>query len=265
MDDSHPREDRNFDDLADRFAKNIYGTTKGRIRLALLTEDLQENLPGLYEGDRPLEILDAGCGMAQMGCELAAKGHRVHFCDLSERMLDLAGTMASEAGVTERCSFHHGPFQAFINGKKGAFDVILFHAVLEWLVEPRASLETLVGSLAPGGSLSLMFYNVNCLIHRNAILGNFRKVMSGEFGGFSRSFTPLHPLDPSEVETWVAGMGLTVLRKTGVRVFTEYMRKDVLKDRSYEDTLEVERAHCRKEPFASMGRYVHLLCRKEME
>jgi len=262
MDDSHPREDRNFDDLADRFAKSIYGTTKGRIRLALLTEDLTENLPGLYAGGGPINILDAGCGMAQMGSELAGKGHSVDFCDLSGRMLELAGTMASDAGVLERCSFHQGPFQAFIKGKDDAFDLILFHAVLEWLVEPKASLEALVASLAPGGALSLMFYNVNCLIHRNAILGNFRKVMSGEFGGFSRSFTPLHPLDPAEVEAWVADLGLTVIRKTGVRVFTDYMTKDVQNARSYEDTLEVERAHCRKEPFASMGRYVHLLCRK---
>lgn len=262
MDDSHPKEDRNFDDLADRFAKNIYGTTKGRLRLALLTEDLKENLPGLYGGDRALNILDAGCGMAQMGCELAGHGHRVHFCDLSGRMLEIAGAMATEAGVTERCSFHHGSFQELIKGQDGAFDVILFHAVLEWLVEPRASLDALVASLAPGGTLSLMFYNVNCLIHRNAILGNFRKVMSGKFGGFSRSFTPLHPLDPAEVEAWVADLGLTVLQKTGVRVFTDYMAKDVQNARSYEDTLAVERAHCRKEPFASMGRYVHLLCIK---
>ncbi len=262
MKESHPREDRNFDDLADRFAKNIYGTIKGRIRLALLTEDLTELVSGLYGGAQPLDILDAGCGMAQMGCELAGQGHRVHFCDLSKRMLELADAMASEAQVMERCSFHQGPFQDFIQDKDEGFQLILFHAVLEWLVAPKASLEALVDSLAPGGTLSLMFYNVNCLIQRNATFGNFRKVMSGEFGGLSQSFTPLHPLDPAEVEGWVAGMGLTVVRKTGVRVFTDYMTKDVQKARSYEDTLEVERAYCRKEPFASMGRYVHLLCRK---
>lgn len=261
MDDSHPIEDRNFDDLADRFARNIYGTKKGRIRLALLSEDLMVHVPELYDGTRTMNILDAGCGMAQVGCDLAGQGHRVHFCDISRRMLELAEGLAEEGQVMERCSFHHGPFQEFVQEKEGPFDLILFHAVLEWLVEPKASLETLVSSLAPGGTLSLMFYNVNCLIHRNAILGNFLKVMSADYGGYSRSFTPLHPMDPLEVERWVADMGLSVIQKTGIRVFTEYMKKDLLKSRSFEDTLEVELAHCRNEPFASMGRYVHLLCR----
>ena len=262
MNDSHPVEDRNFDDLAERFAKNIYGTKKGRIRLALLGEDLVSHIPELYDGQRSLHVLDAGCGMAQMGCDLAGRGHRIHFCDISMRMLELAEGLAEEAQVKENCSFHHARFQEFVEGKEGGYDLILFHAVLEWLVEPKASLETLVSALAPGGTLSLMFYNVNCIIHRNAILGNFRKVMSGDYGGYSRSFTPIHPLDPLAVESWVADMGLSVIQKTGIRVFTEYMKKDLLKSRNYEDTLEVERAHCRKEPFASMGRYVHLLCRK---
>ena len=263
MDVSHPIEDRNFDDLADRFARNIYGTKKGMIRLALLSEDFRTHLPELYDGSRVMEVLDAGCGMAQMGCDLAGAGHKVHFCDISSRMLSLAGDLARDGQVMDRCTFHHGPFQAFAGAQKTPFDLILFHAVLEWLVEPRESLQTLVDSLAPGGVLSLMFYNVNCLINRNAILGNFEKVMAGHYAGHVGSFTPLHPLDPCEVEGWIAEMGLSVVQKTGVRVFTEYMRKDLLKSRSFEDTLEVERAHCRQEPFASMGRYVHLLCRKE--
>ena len=263
MNDSHPLEDRNFDDLADRFARNIYGTKKGRIRLALLTEDLRRHLPEFYDGTSSQRVLDAGCGMAQMGCDLAGQGHGVHFCDISTRMLSLAQGLAEEADVMDRCRFHHGFFQTFVEEKEGTFDLILFHAVLEWLVEPRASLETLVSSLAPGGVFSLMFYNVNCLIHRNAILGNFLKATSGDFGGYAGSFTPLHPLDPLEVERWIADMGLSVIQKTGVRVFTEYMKKDLLKSRSFEDTLAVELAYCRQEPFASMGRYVHLLCRKD--
>ena len=32
--------DRNFDDIADKFSRNIYGTTKGKIRQAVIWEDL---------------------------------------------------------------------------------------------------------------------------------------------------------------------------------------------------------------------------------
>jgi len=35
-------QDRNFDDMAEKFSRNIYGTTKGRIRQAVLCQDLQE-------------------------------------------------------------------------------------------------------------------------------------------------------------------------------------------------------------------------------
>lgn len=50
--------DRNFDDIADKFSRNIYGTTKGKIRQAVIWDDLQQLLTQLP--DRPLRILDAG-------------------------------------------------------------------------------------------------------------------------------------------------------------------------------------------------------------
>lgn len=33
-------QDRNFDDIAEKFARNIYGTTKGKIRQAVVWQDL---------------------------------------------------------------------------------------------------------------------------------------------------------------------------------------------------------------------------------
>lgn len=50
--------DRNFDDIADKFSRNIYGTAKGKIRQAVIWDDLQQLLTQLP--DRPLRILDAG-------------------------------------------------------------------------------------------------------------------------------------------------------------------------------------------------------------
>ena len=51
--------DRNFDSLAGRFKNNIYGTDKGRIRLAVLWQQLLEKLPQLTDGP-PLRILEIG-------------------------------------------------------------------------------------------------------------------------------------------------------------------------------------------------------------
>ena len=41
-------QDRNFDDLADKFSQNIYGTTKGKIRQAILWDELEKILPELF-------------------------------------------------------------------------------------------------------------------------------------------------------------------------------------------------------------------------
>ena len=55
-------QDRNFDDIAEKFARNIYGTTKGKIRQAVVWQDLTRLLAQLPQ--RPLRILDAGGGKA---------------------------------------------------------------------------------------------------------------------------------------------------------------------------------------------------------
>lgn len=52
--------DRNFDDIADKFTQNIYGTTKGKIREAVIWQDLNSLLDLLPS--KPLKILDAGGG-----------------------------------------------------------------------------------------------------------------------------------------------------------------------------------------------------------
>ena len=59
-------QDRNFDDIADKFAQNIYGTTKGRIRQAILWQELDALLTTLP--DRPLHVLDVGGGQGQIAC-----------------------------------------------------------------------------------------------------------------------------------------------------------------------------------------------------
>ncbi len=56
----------------------------------------------------------------------------------------------------------------------GDFDLVLCHAVLEWLAQPQQALHKLFGLIRPGGHLSLMFYNRDALIFRNLIRGNWR-------------------------------------------------------------------------------------------
>ena len=250
-------QDRNFDDLCERFRKRIYRDPKGEIRLRLLQQHLQEILG---EAQAPWRILDAGCGLGQMALWLARQGHEVVLCDLSSRMLAQARAGFEAEGLAARARFHHRPLQALSAEQLGRFDLILCHAVLEWLAEPRAALPHLAGLLAPEGRLSLMFYNRHAIVWRNVLLGNFRKVMSGRFAGAPGGLTPINPLDPQEVETWLVDSGLLLEARAGIRVFYDYLGRDLQARRSLDDVLALERRHYTREPYWRLGRYVHFLC-----
>ncbi|HCW45894.1 MAG TPA: tRNA uridine 5-oxyacetic acid(34) methyltransferase CmoM, partial [Erwiniaceae bacterium] len=144
-------QDRNFDDIADKFAQNIYGTTKGRIRQAILWQELDALLTTLP--DRPLHVLDVGGGQGQIACGLAARGHQVLLCDISGEMLQRARINAEQQNVIANMQFKQISAQQVAQHLDNPADLVLFHAVLEWVAEPEAILAALYDALAPGGVL----------------------------------------------------------------------------------------------------------------
>lgn len=93
-------QDRNFDDIAEKFSRNIYGTTKGQLRQAILWQDLDRVLAEI--GPQKLRVLDAGGGEGQTAIKMAERGHQVILCDLSAQMIDRAKQAASK-----RCERQH--------------------------------------------------------------------------------------------------------------------------------------------------------------
>lgn len=255
--------DRNFDDLARRFTDNIYGSPKGRIRLAILQEDL-DTLLSRFPVDTPLRILDAGSGLGYMALYLAQRGHEVVLCDHSAVMLQRAKQLFAEQAPAAKVTFIESPVQALQQYVRGQFDVVLFHAVLEWVSEPQQTLQDLLRFLRPGGFFSLLFYNRNSLVMRNLLRGNFRKLAADQFAGDPKSLTPTNPLLPEDVFGWLAASGLTVLSRTGVRIIYDYLSREIREQRSFEDILEMERRYCRQEPFIALGRYMHVLAQAKV-
>jgi len=153
--------DRHFDELATRFAEKIYGGAKGAIRLAVLQADLAEALP-----DRPLRVLDIGAGLGHMALWLAERGHLVTLAEPAEPML--AGARARFAAAAQPATFIQAPWQELLGQLEQPYDLVVCHAVLEWLAEPQAILPVLQQLCAPGGWLSLAFYNKDALIPQPA-------------------------------------------------------------------------------------------------
>ncbi|NHB87991.1 tRNA uridine 5-oxyacetic acid(34) methyltransferase CmoM [Photorhabdus tasmaniensis] len=252
--------DRNFDDIADKFSRNIYGTTKGKIRQAVVWQDISELLAQLPR--RPLRILDAGGGEGNMACQLAELGHQVILCDLSEEMIQRAKLTAKEKGVSQNMQFIPSPVQEINQYIEQPVDLVLFHAVLEWITDQKYAIEVLTNIINPGGALSLMFYNANGLVMRNAILGNFHLATPNMPRRRKRSLSPQNPLVPEQVYQWLDELNMVITGKTGVRVFHDYLQSRQLQRENFPALLELEQRYCRQEPYISLGRYIHVMARK---
>src|SRR2546426_2528522 len=145
-----------FDGLADDFERDIYDSSKGYIRLNVLWHDLSEGLPRFQEGN--WRILDAGGGMGQIALRLATLGHTIVLCDPSTEMLAKAESKLQAQELRDRVQLIESSIQQLPERVSGQFDVILCHAVLEWLAAPQDALLSLRPFLLPHGYLSLMYY-----------------------------------------------------------------------------------------------------------
>lgn len=252
-------QDRNFDDLAEHFQRKIYGGLKGEIRLAVLWRDLDEVV--LSHTASPLRVLDIGAGFSQIAITLAKRGHQVVVNDLSERMLEMARESAVAQGVADQITWYHAPFQELEKFENGHFDLVLSHAVLEWLAQPQSLIQTVRRFIDPQGVLSLTFYNYHSLVYRNLIRGNFHMLNKPEFIADPGSLTPGTPLLPKQVQSWLTEERLEILDTSGIRVFHDYVTTQRGGNAVPEDVIKMELQYSKLEPYIWLGRYVHHLCR----
>ncbi|MBU2222814.1 MAG: methyltransferase domain-containing protein [Gammaproteobacteria bacterium] len=251
--------DRNFDSIAAKFQQNIYQTSKGRLRQLVLQRDLAEFLPLA----QPTQVLDVGAGQGQLALWLAGRGHQVCLSDLSLEMLNMAKTRAAELALESQVSFAHSGLQQLVLEQQ-QYPVVLCHAVLEWLANPAEAVAELFKLVAPGGALSLMFYNVDAKRLSNIVYGNFDYVLSDLVTKKKVSLSPQQPLDPLDVLRWSSEQGFVLHSKTGVRCFHDYLRDRSEQESQFEKLLEIELKYNRQEPYASLGRYQHLLLLKPL-
>ena len=246
-----------FDSRAGRFQENIYNSPKGQLRLMLLHDDLQQFL----DTETSLDVLDAGGGLGQMSLLFAEAGHRVTYCEPAQNLFEQARATFSAAQLDDRIELINAPVQTLF-GKGRSFDLILCHAVLEWLEQPQQVLSQMSGLLRADGHLSLMFFNVHSIILRNLLRGNFRKAISGDFRGDPGSMTPLNPLEPEMVLLWLRENGMHIELETGIRSFSDYLSREHRERTGIQELYDLERRFARQEPYLRMARYIHVLARK---
>lgn len=251
--------DRNFDGLADKFARKVYGGLKGEIRLAVIWRDLVAVMPSIESGP-PLRILDIGGGLGQFAVRLAALGHSVVYNDVSAEMYHKAQSLAQQQSLDSQISWHHSAYQGL--GDLGKFDLVLCHAVIEWLADPSSLVAHIRRFVAEGGHLSLAFYNQNGLVYRNLIRGNFR-LLEADFKPDVGSLTPIHPMLPAQVAAWLEASELSLCWSSGIRVFHDYVTTVRGGHEDPQSVIEMELKHSLIEPYKWLGRYIHFIAGTE--
>ena len=221
--------DRNFDDLAEKFARKVYGGLKGQIRLAVVWRDLVASMPQILSG-KPLRIIDIGGGLGQLSVKLAALGHKVVYNDLSQNMLASAQKLAEQESVMDDIIWHQCPYQDLLKNRLGTFDLVICHALIEWLAEPQLLLKSLNVLMTRNGRMSITFYNHNGLVYRNLIRGNFNVLKE-----------------------------LKLVKSSGLRVFHDYVTTVRGGHTNPQAVIDAELVYSQIEPFKWLGRYIHFV------
>lgn len=249
--------DRNFDEIADHFAKKVYGGLKGNIRLAVLQRDI---FTWINQQRKPLRILDIGAGLAQLSIELAKMGHQVTVNDISTNMLNKAQENAKEIG--KKITWHCCPYQQLSDKLSGKYDLILCHAVLEWLENPEHIMNFFDNWLTDTGTISLCFYNPASFIYRNLIMGNFNLLNKTNFTADNGSLTPNNPVSKEVVFQWLNTHHYHILTISGLRVFHDYSPLKRGGHTNPQAVINMELKYSNQEPYQWLGRYLHIMAQR---
>lgn len=245
-----------FEGISNKFQKNIYATMKGQIRLAVLARDLA---PWVSNSAR---VLDVGAGLGQASQPFAAAGARVVHTDIAADMVAAAQQAHTEAGLASHYEYAVCAVTELQQQVSGQFDVILCHAVLEWLAEPELLLTQLKPLLAPTGILSLMFYNQDAKRFANMIYGNFDYVQADLQVKKTVRLSPHHPQAPAQVLAWAEAAGFKRVHYSGVRCIHDYLR-DPKRDQWAPQLMALELEYSTQSPYRELGRYQHFILQQQ--
>ncbi len=252
-------QDRNFDDIAEKFCAIFTAPPKGQLRQAILWQDLEPLLAQLGPG--PLRVLDAGGGEGQTAIKVAQLGHHVTLCDLSAEMVARARQAAADKGVIDNMHFVQCAAQDIAQHLESPVDLVLFHAVLEWVAEPRKYCIPCGRALRAGGGLSLMFYNANGLLMHNMVAGNFDYV---QLGMPKRKNARCRRIIRVNHSRFITGWKRLAGRSSAKPACGCFMIICVKNANSMTAMRRCWRwtRYCRQEPYLSLGRYIHVTALK---
>jgi len=249
------RQDQSFDKFADKFEKNIYGSTKGRLRHELLVHHLHDCIPLQL---MPLDVLDAGGGTGVMTQVMLDLDHKVTLSDISSEVLSLA---RDKLGENVNLDVQHLDILSL--SPKKQYDLVVCHAVLEWLQHPLEVMRKLVDLVKPGGYLSLSFFNHDAQLFGNMLYGNFDYVEQGMMSKNIVRLSPNNPQKPKVILSQLESLAVQIIKQAGIRCFHDYLKQPEKQTSEYEQLKQLEIKYGSTEPYLWLGKYFLIIAQKD--
>jgi SAM-dependent methyltransferase len=249
-----------YAELADCFA-NHYATLRGQVRQVLAANQLARHAPA-----PPATVADVGGGAGSQSIRLARLGHTVDLLDPSERMLTQAreALRAEDSSVQARVRLVQGYGEAAstLLGRD-AFDVVVCHGVIMYVVDPGPLIAALGIIAKPGALVSLITKNAAALAMRPALEGRFGEALNAfeatsDVGGMG---VPTRAHSLAQLEAWLSAAGCEFEAWYGIRVFTDHLGSKPAGD-DVADVLAAEWEAGRRDPYRQVARLLHVLARK---
>jgi S-adenosylmethionine-dependent methyltransferase len=184
-------------------------------------------------------------------------GHKVLLTDLSADVLALA---EKKLGKQENLTILQTDILSLDADKQ--YDLVICHAVLEWLENPIKVIHKLVNLVKPNGYLSLSFFNYDAQLFGNMLYGNFDYV---EQGMPIKNIVRLSPNNPQKPKTIIAELEklpVSMIKKAGIRCFHDYLKEPEKQQVDYAQLKALEIKYGSVEPYLWLGKYFLIISQK---
>jgi S-adenosylmethionine-dependent methyltransferase len=204
------------------------------------------------------QVLDIGGGTGGLAVRVAELGHHVTVIDPSPDALAALGRRAAESGVGDLVVAQQGDLASLADLVADASaDLVLCHEVLGLVSDTASALDTIAGTLRPGGVLSLVVSQRHAAVLARAMAGHFvqaREALDGALAG-ERRFTA------EEIGDLLLDHGFRVEETQAVRVFADLVPSTLLdlEPGALTGLLDLERAVAGRPEYRTLAAQLHLL------